>query len=147
MAFDYLISRDWSADKAQHIKECISAHRFRSDSSPQSLEAKILFDADKLEAAGLIGIARTLIYEGQTTEPLYILGENRRIITDRGGADTSSFFQEYNFKLKNIYTAFYTKRAKQVAKKRQQAAVDFYNNLHTEITQIYGIDVEKYLDI
>lgn len=35
---------------------------YRKSNPPQSIEAKILFDADKLDAAGAMGIARTLIY-------------------------------------------------------------------------------------
>jgi len=146
MSYDYLVSCGWSTKKAQHVSDCISTHRFRSNSPPLSLEAKILFDSDKLEAAGLIGIARTLIYGGQTKEPLYIIDDNGKIVIDNGGADSVSFFQEYNFKLKNVYNAFYTDRAKKIAKGRQQAASNFYNCLHAEITGIYDISVERYLE-
>lgn len=45
-------------------KQCIKTHRYRTNNPPESLEAKILFDADKLDAAGAIGIARTLLYKG-----------------------------------------------------------------------------------
>jgi len=141
MAYEYLISRGWHTEKALHVKQCIAAHRYRGESPPQSIEAKILFDADKLEAAGLIGIARTLIYGGQVQEPLYILDKCGSIITDGGGADISSFFQEYNFKLKNIYHLFFTNRAKAIAMERQQSAVDFYERLHAEITKNYEIDI------
>ena len=134
MAYDYLISRQWSKQKALHVKECISTHRFRDDIKPQSIEAKILFDADKLDVSGAIGIARTLLYEGQVREPLYVLDDDGNIIIDGGGAEISSFFQEYNYKLKNIYNSFYTKRAKEIASERQKITIDFYNTLHDEIT-------------
>ena len=145
MAYEFLLDQGWPESKAQDVRECIAAHRFRSDSPPQSIEAKILFDADKLEASGLIGIARTLIYEGQVAEPLYILDGDGKIVIDGGGADISSFFQEYNFKLKNVYQAFYTARAKEIAAQRQQAAVDFYENLYAELSQNYASDVSAYL--
>ena len=139
MAYEFLVSRSWAVEKALHVKECIAAHRYRSNSVPESMEAKILFDADKLEAAGAIGIARTLIYEGQVGEPLYILDDNNEIITTGGRAevDISSFFQEYNFKLKNIYGSFYTNRAKEIAAKRQKAAMDFYESLYNEVSENY----------
>ena len=143
MAYDFLLSRKWHESKALHVKECIAAHRYRGEAPPQSIEAKILFDADKLEAAGLIGIARTLIYEGQVCEPLYIM-DNCNIVTDGGGAGISSFFQEYNFKLKNVYHLFFTHRAKAIATQRQQAAIDFYEKLHEEITQNYKINIGDY---
>jgi len=136
MAYEFLISLGWDR-KAGHVRECIASHRFRGKNRPESIEAKILFDADKLEASGAIGIARTLIYGGQVGEPLYIMDEDENIIIDGGGADITSFFQEYNFKLKMIYDSFYTKRAKEIAMKRQKTAIDFYNRIYDEVNMNY----------
>ncbi|MCL2203344.1 MAG: HD domain-containing protein [Defluviitaleaceae bacterium] len=138
MAYEFLTAqRGWEAEKAAHVQGCIAAHRFRRGNPPQSTEAKILFDADKLEAAGAIGLARTFIHSGQVGEPLYILDESGHIITEGGGAEVSSFFQEYNYKLKNVYDKFHTSRAKAIAKQRQWTTIDFYNGLHEEITGTY----------
>lgn len=137
MAYEFLLSRKWNIQKALHVRECISSHRYRKDNPPQSIEAKILFDADKLDSSGALGIARTLIYGGQIVEPIYILDEDGNIIVDGGGAEISSFFQEYNYKLKKIYNSFYTAYAKSVAIERQKTAVDFYNGLHSEISKNY----------
>ncbi|MCL2362569.1 MAG: HD domain-containing protein [Defluviitaleaceae bacterium] len=146
MAYEYLIARGWSQEKALCVKDCIAAHRYRSNATPQSIEAKILFDADKLEATGLIGIARTLIYQGIVAMPLYVMDDGGEIISDYApGEDEASFIQEYNFKLKNIYEVFYTNRAKEIAISRQQAAIDFYSNLYNEITQSHHVDITKHL--
>ena len=134
MAYEYLISRKWDESKAVHVKECVAAHRYRDDNPPSSIESKILFDADKLDSSGALGIARTLIYGGQICEPLYLLDEDGNIIVDGGGAELSTFVQEYNYKLKNLYDAFYTQRAKEIAADRQKTAVDFYNSLVEEIS-------------
>lgn len=137
MAYEFLLSQNWSSQKSLHVKECISTHRYRDDNPPQSIEAKILFDADKLDASGAVGIARTLIYTGQISEPLYILDEGGSIVIDGGGAEISSFFQEYNYKLKKIYNYFYTDHAQEIAAARQKAAVDFYNSLYGEVAGNY----------
>ena len=131
MAYDFLLTQNWPPEHAIHVRHCISTHRFRGNNPPRTIEAKILFDADKLEAAGAIGIARTLIYAGQVDSPLYILGENEIISTDRAHGD--SFVTEYNYKLKNVYDSFYTARGKEIALKRQKTAVDFYNALIAEV--------------
>ncbi|MDR2649226.1 MAG: HD domain-containing protein [Clostridiales bacterium] len=143
IAYEYLISRKWDEAKAIHVKKCISSHRYRRDNPPETIEAKILFDADKLDASGAIGIARTLIYEGQVSEPLYLLDDNENIIVDGGGAEISSFFQEYNYKLKKLYNAFNTERAKEIAIVRQKTAVDFYDGLFNEVSQNYKNSSER----
>ena len=145
MAYEYLLSQQWSIIKAQHVKECISTHRFRGNNKPKSIEAKVLYDADKLDASGAIGIARTLIYEGQVMEPLYIIDVNNNIIEDGGGAEISSFFQEYNYKLKNVYDSFYTEHARKIAKERQKTAIDFYNSLFKEVSDNYENGIKKYI--
>ena len=145
IACEFLISCRWPENQALHVKECIAAHRYRSNSAPKSIEAKILFDADKLDVCGAIGIARTLIYEGHAVEPLYILDDDSNIIVDGGGADVSSFFQEYNYKLKNVYNAFFTKRAKEIAAKRQQAAINFYNSLYNEVSDNYKHGAKRHI--
>jgi uncharacterized protein len=146
MAYDFLISLGWDEAKARHVSACVSSHRYRGDNPPASIEAKILFDADKLEAAGALGIARTLIYNGEINEPFYLLDDDNQIVTDGGGGEISSFFQEYNFKLKKIYEAFYTRRAKEMAQQRQQAAVDFYHSLYDEIASLYLTSIPLYTD-
>ena len=92
------------------------------------MEAKILFDADKLDVAGAMGIARTLVYKGSMSEPLYsVLPEDTE----------PSFFQEYKYKLEKMYSLFYTKKAMEKARERQQAAIDFYNCLYREADSAY----------
>ena len=73
LSFQKKILGEFSYTSVQisHVQECIRTHRFRGMERPESIEAKILFDADKLDATGCIGIARTLMYKGIIGEPLY----------------------------------------------------------------------------
>ena len=145
MAHEFLQSRSWPQQKALHVKDCISAHRYRGGNAPETTESKILFDADKLDVCGLIGIARTLIYQGQVATPLYELDDNGEIITEGGADDESAFFPEYHYKLKNVYTSFFTARAKEIAAQRQQAAIDFYDGLYAEIRQNYDSGMDYFM--
>jgi len=144
MAFAFLLSQSWPEPKALHVQECIASHRYRGGNEPRSIEAKILFDADKLEASGAIGIARTLIYGGQVGEPLYVLDGEGGVVLDGGGAEISSFLQEYNWKLKKVYGAFFTERAREIAARRQRTAADFYNGLLAEVGENYGNGMKRY---
>lgn len=50
--------------QVEEIAQCILAHRFSGDPPPTLLEAQVLSDADKLDAVGAVGIARTFLHSG-----------------------------------------------------------------------------------
>ena len=127
-AYDFLVGHGFDEAFAQQVRHCILAHRFRKSNPPESIEAKILFDADKLDVTGAIGIARSLMYKGEVTEPLYSLTPDGQI--SDGTADSApSFCHEYKFKLEKLYDKFLTDTGRAMAAQRRQAAVDFYNSL------------------
>ena len=131
-----LLGHGFEISFAEKVKQCIQTHRYRKNNIPQSLEAKILFDADKLDVAGAMGIARSLVYKGIVSEPLYSLLPDGTV-SDGGSDSVPSFFQEYKYKLENLYSKFYTARASQLAKERQRIAEDFYNSLYQEASLPY----------
>lgn len=148
-AYHFLTEHGFEEQFAERVRECIQTHRFRTGNTPKSIEAKILFDADKVDVAGAIGIARTLVYKGQVTEPLYSLMPDG-MVSDGGNDREPSFFQEYKYKLEHLYEHFYTKQGFLLAKERQQTAVDFYNSLLSEVSETYqtGIKLlERFFDI
>lgn len=136
MAYSYLKEIGFSEEKANHVKSCIKAHRFRPSNEPQSLEAKILFDADKIDVTGAIGIARTLFYQGHVGIALYGTDENGKVINGENNS-VPSFFREYKYKLEKVYDKFYTKGGRIIAEERQEAAVNFYNSMLKEINDSY----------
>ncbi|MDE6200256.1 MAG: HD domain-containing protein [Clostridiales bacterium] len=135
-AYKFLTNNGFSAEFAENVKSCIVAHRFRKSRPPGSIEAKILFDADKLDVTGAMGIARTLMYKAGMGDPLYSVGDDG-MPSNGEGDEQPSFFQEYNFKLKNLYDKFYTERARQLAAERKSAAKAFYDNLYAEVESAY----------
>lgn len=141
MAYKFLLTIGWPEDKACQVKSCISTHRYRNNNPPVSMEAKILYDADKLDVTGTIGIARTLAYKGIVADPLYSINENGNVLSDKED-DQSSFFQEYNLKLKNVYDKFFTVRAKAIAEERRQASVDFYESMFNEVKSVHKAGLE-----
>jgi len=135
-AKDFLIKNGWSEEDSSHVKNCISTHRFRGNNDPETLEAEILFDSDKLDAVGCLGIARTLIYKGIVGDNLYEV-KNGTICFGENKADKDTFLKEYNFKLKNLYDNFYTKEATEMAGNQKEYAQMYYNNLVDQIIGIY----------
>ena len=134
--YRFLLEQGFSEDYAQHVRSCILTHRFRKNRKPESLEARILFDADKLDVVGTMGIARTLVYNGTLAEPLYSLLPDGNISSGEND-DQPSFFHEYKFKLERMYDHFYTRTAAVMAQQRKKSAVDFYENLFHEASSAY----------
>lgn len=135
-AYLFLLENDFPAEFADRVCHCILTHRFRVARPPESIEAKILFDADKIDVTGALGIARTLLYKGAMTEPLYLLDENGDVSNGEHDA-VSSFFREYHVKLKKLYDRFYTDEGRKMAEERRKIAEDFYNALYGEVAPGY----------
>ncbi len=144
-AYKFLISKGMNPEHAEKVKGCIKTHRFRSDSQPQSIEAKILFDADKIDVTGTLGIARTILYKGQVSEPLYSMMQDGQV--SDGTYDTSpSFFQEFKYKLEGLYNQFYTNRGTEIAAERQASATAFYNNMLHEVQSLHEVGHDLLLE-
>ena len=130
----FLTEHGFSEGWARRVAACIRTHRFRTDCRPESLEAKILFDADKLDVTGAMGVARTLLYQGEIGEPIYTLTETGEI--DDGAGDAApSFFREYRHKLAGLVRLLYTERGRELARRRQPAADAFYESLLREAVE------------
>lgn len=130
-AYRFLIEVGQNEPFAAHVRDCIRTHRFRSDAPPVSLEAKILFDADKLDSAGAFGVARTLVFRGERAEPLYTRAADGSV-SDGTGDKRPSFFQEYKRKLERVYAGFYTACGTALAEARRATAEGFYRALLRE---------------
>lgn len=147
-AYAFLTEKGFDPAFAARVRSCIRSHRYRKDCPPDSLEAKILFDADKLDVAGAVGVARTLIYQGEVGEPIYsLLSDGTPSPGD--GDKYPSFFQEYKFKLEKLYDCFFTPTAARMAKERREIARQFYRALLEEVSSSYvqgKEELEKLID-
>lgn len=134
-AYDWLIKNGFDDEFSLKVGDCILCHRFRGNNIPNSVEAKVLYDADKLDAAGLIGVARTLVYKGAINEPIYTVENN--VVQDGTKSKSESFFTEYIYRLSKIYDKMLTERGKELALKRKAEAEDFYNKLYGCLDDLY----------
>ena len=135
-AYRFLLGLGMTEAFASQVRHCILTHRFRKNLLPQTIEARILFDADKLDVTGAIGIARTLLFKGTVTKPLY------RLLPDGTISDGThdighSFFREYKFKLEKLYDRFLTQKGAELAKERQAIAKAYYESLYREVNEGY----------
>ncbi len=70
-AVAWLEQMGWPHGKLDEIAHAIEAHSFSAGISPRTLEAKVLQDADRLDALGAVGLARTLMLGAEMKRPFY----------------------------------------------------------------------------
>ena len=124
----------WPADRIAAVQHCIRAHRFRSPSEPpQTLEAKILFDADKLDVIGAIGAVRTILYAVLDGKPVFSepSAQFRQTGQEEPG-ELHSSYHEFLFKLIKIKDRLFTPTARRLAQDRHTYLVNFYEELRSE---------------
>lgn len=121
------------------VAHCIEAHRFRHDPQPQTLEAQVLSDADKLDSIGAIGVGRAFAYSGavgtalwrQTVAQIEAAGSDaRRGPKELGEGYTPS--HEFVLKLDRIPERLYTSMARQIAEERRRFMRAFFERLDRE---------------
>lgn len=124
----------WEEARIAAVQHCIRAHRFRDASEPpQTLEARILFDADKLDVLGAIGVVRTIAFDVVVGQPIYLEPSERFIQTgEKEPGEAHSSYHEYLFKLSKIKDRLYTRTARSLAEERHRFLAEFFNRLAAE---------------
>ena len=133
-AGEVLYEEGWTNDRVQAVQHCIRAHRFRSGGeTPQTTEARVLFDADKLDVLGAIGVVRALGYALQSGQPAF--AEASKTFLESGKTEPGephSAYHEYLFKLRSISAALTTQAGRDLAIHRQRVLDTFFEELAAE---------------
>ncbi|WP_349774622.1 HD domain-containing protein [Virgibacillus sp. LDC-1] len=103
----FLVSLNLSSDEIDQINHTLAHISFSSGKTPATLEGKIVQDADRLDAIGAIGIARTFAYGGAKGQPMY----------DPTGKENNSI-QHFHDKLFHLKSHMHTATAKTLAEER-----------------------------
>ena len=132
-AREVLTEEGWESTRVEAVLHCIRAHRFRSQEEPATLEAKILFDADKLDVNGAFGVARTIGYAVQAGQPIFAEPSSSFIEHGKGEpGEPHSAYHEYLYKLRNVRDRMYTEPARRLADTHHHLLTTFYEQLKTE---------------
>ncbi len=116
------------------VCECIATHRYRDQNPPRSLEGKCLFDADKLDSLGAIGIARAYLWLGERGGTVYMSREEwEKTDFSSNRPKDDSLQREWQIKLRYLKELLYTNTARNLAIKRNQTMINFLETLEREI--------------
>ncbi len=134
-AGDFLAGMGMESAQIENVVHCIRAHRFRDQSiQPQSLEARCLYDADKLDSIGAIGVGRAFAFAGSHasrlwTEPVAAVpGDDAK----PQGADYTPV-HEFVYKLQRLLATLHTQTARQIGQERHEFMRLFFEQLDREM--------------
>lgn len=122
----------WNAAAIEQAAHAIEAHSFSAGIAPETVEAQILQDADRLDAIGAIGIARCFYVAGRMGSSLYDPEDpsaSNRVLDDRTFA-----LDHFGAKLFKVAENFQTKAGQALAKARTQTMLGFVQALLDEIS-------------
>ena len=117
-------------EKKENIIGCILSHRYRNSHVPQTIEAKVLFDADKLDAIGAVGIARAYLFAGEIGALLHNPDADPEHTRPYSQDDTG--YREYRVKLSKIKDKMLTAEGSRMAQERHDFMEVFFERFHKE---------------
>jgi len=125
----------YAADEIKAARHAIIAHSFSAGIPPETDEAMILRDADRLDALGAIGIARTFVVAGALGLSLYdpedVHAHNRPLDDKRFAID------HWQVKLMKLPEGMLTETGRDMGRQRARVMLDYLAALSKEI----GIDM------
>ena len=130
MAVDMIQDLPLTDAQKENILHCIRSHRFRGDRKPETREAAVLFDADKIDAIGAVGVARAFLFAGEVGARLH----NPDIRPEDGrpySADDTGY-REYRLKLCKIKDCMLTDTGRVLAGERHRFMKEFFKRFLKE---------------
>jgi len=118
MAAKFLGTIAFPSEKIPQVATAVRTHRFSENLTPESLEGQILSDADKLDAMGAVGLARTI---------------EESLARGRGFEE---MLEHVSHKLLNLRDRMYTPTAKQLAGPRHDLLLRFMRQVAQEYLTI-----------
>ena len=119
-----------SENQKQNILHCIKSHRFRGNHAPSTPEAKVLFDADKLDAIGAVGVARAYLFAGEVGARLH--NPDADLENTKPYSEDDTGFREFRIKLCKIKDRVLTRAGRKLARERHDFMEVFFKRFIEE---------------
>ena len=116
------------------VAHAIAAHRFRNDVHPETLEARVVSDADKLDAIGAIDVARAYAVAGRLDSRLWGPVQPGYQEWHAVSPQEHTPVHEYVYKLARLKDQMYTPTARLIAAGRHDFMVRFFEQLDREVS-------------
>lgn len=118
-------------DVVRRVIHCVEHHRFRGKDRPDTLEAKIVFDADKLDSIGAVGIGRAFLFAGENRARLHNDPDTDPMKAEAYSEEDTAY-REFLHKLRHVHERMLTDEGKRLARERHDFMLIFFQRLNDE---------------
>lgn len=112
------------------VSSCVRTHRYRGNVAPETLEAKIVYDADKLDSTGAFGVARAFHFAGRIGACLD--NSEEEAVNSPAYGKNDSAYREYLVKLRHLPGKMLTETGRAIALERGAFMDAFFRQLKSE---------------
>ena len=130
-AMKILNKYDIKKEDLEAIYHCIESHRKRNSIEPSTLEAKILFDSDKLDGIGALGIGRMFMFASEVGAKLHDKDVDVEKTKEYSEDDTA--YREFLSKMQFVKDKMLTSEGKRMAMQRHEFMVSFFERINKEV--------------
>jgi uncharacterized protein len=131
VAKKFLAGQGAPADLVRAVCHCIESHRFRGGAEPESLEARCLFDADKLDSLGAVGIGRAFLFAGEVGARLH--NDELELAGTDAYSREDTAYREFAVKLMKVKERLLTNEGRRLAAGRHRFMSAFFRRLGREV--------------
>lgn len=115
----------------ERVALAVRRHRFRGGEAPESIEEKIVYDADKLDSIGAVGIGRAFHFAGRVGACVHNRAEEALASAEYSEGDSA--YREYLVKLRHVPERMLTASGRRLAEERTAYMHEFFAYLNAEV--------------
>ena len=115
------------------VADAVRTHRFRGKDEPASIEADIVFDADKLDSLGAVGIGRAFLFAGHENARLH--NTEAEALASEPYSSNDTAYREYLVKLRYLPRRMRSSAGRKLAVERAAFMTGFFEQLNKETLQ------------
>ena len=121
----------WEEEKVPHILACIRSHRYSCGPDPATLEARLLQDADRIDACGAVGVAMTFAFSGATGGLLYDVEDP--FAEDRATDGRRYALDHFREKILKLPETLHTQEGRKIARGRREFLEAYLERFRAEL--------------
>ncbi|HJH04547.1 HD domain-containing protein [Victivallis vadensis] len=125
-----LAEAGFEPETVDRVSQAVLTHRYRANRIPATLEAQIVYDADKLDSLGAVGIGRAFLFAGREHARLHNTREEALGSAEYSREDTA--YREYLVKLSKLPGCMLTAPGRRIAGERAGFMHEFFDRLNSE---------------